>query len=108
MLARIAINILPCQASSAPCKHLFSACKDTAADRRSRLSSIKPEQLQVLKFALSAAVIPYLAASNQQDEELIYLSTYEVLHTEDIKETSESIDRDFSMDDDYYVFVDSS
>ncbi|KAG6805738.1 hypothetical protein H0H92_014195 [Tricholoma furcatifolium] len=50
-LARIALDILPCQASSVPCERLFSASKQTADDRRSRLGPKLFEHLQILKFA---------------------------------------------------------
>ncbi|KIL54921.1 hypothetical protein M378DRAFT_52073, partial [Amanita muscaria Koide BX008] len=50
-LARIAIDYLPSQASSVPCERLFSRCKETTVDRRSRLSNDKLEQLQILKSA---------------------------------------------------------
>ena len=103
MLAHIAIDVLPCQALSVPCECLFSACKETATDHCSRLSSKKFEQLQVLKFAWCAD-ISNLAASNQQDEEIVDLSTYEVLFAKDVEEAA--IDRNFCVDNDY-VFIES-
>src|SRR6266849_8798662 len=50
-LARIALDILPCQMASVPCKRLFSASKQTADLRRSSLSAKHFEELQIMKFA---------------------------------------------------------
>ena len=47
-LVRIALDVLPCRASSVPCERLFSASKRTAVDRRASLGA---EELQVMKFA---------------------------------------------------------
>ncbi|KZT31579.1 hATC-domain-containing protein, partial [Sistotremastrum suecicum HHB10207 ss-3] len=51
VLSRIALDVLPVQASSVPCERLFSAAKHIATDQRSRLGTDKFEQLQLLKFA---------------------------------------------------------
>jgi hypothetical protein len=50
-LARIALDILPCQASSVPCERLFSASKQTADLCRSSLGAKRFEELQIMKFA---------------------------------------------------------
>jgi hypothetical protein len=50
-LAKIALDVLPAQASSVPCEHLFSAGKEIAVVRRVQLGVDRFEQLQVLKFA---------------------------------------------------------
>src|SRR5713101_7521735 len=50
-LARIALDILPCQASSVPCERLFSASKQTADLCQSSLSAKRFEELQIMKFA---------------------------------------------------------
>lgn len=50
-LARIALDILPCQALSVPCERLFSASKQTADLRRSSLGARRFEELQIMKFA---------------------------------------------------------
>jgi hypothetical protein len=50
-LARMALDILPCQVSSVPCERLFSASKQTADLRRSALGSKRFEELQIMKFA---------------------------------------------------------
>lgn len=69
-LARIALDILPTPASSVPCERLFSAAKEIADDRRSRLGSKKFEELQVMKFAWHNN-IPNLAAWNSNEVEEI-------------------------------------
>ena len=48
---RIALDVLPCQASSVPCERLFSASKRTAVNRRASLGAKRFEELQVMKFA---------------------------------------------------------
>jgi hAT family C-terminal dimerisation region len=50
-LARIALDILPCQVSSVPCECLFSASKQTADLCRSSLGAKWFEELQIMKFA---------------------------------------------------------
>ncbi|KIL55752.1 hypothetical protein M378DRAFT_90389 [Amanita muscaria Koide BX008] len=67
-LSRIALDVLPVRASSVPCERLFSASKQTADDRRSRLGDAKFEELQVMKFAWRRN-IPNLAAWNSLDME---------------------------------------
>jgi hypothetical protein len=49
-LAQIALDILPCQASSVPCEHLFSASKQTANLHQSSLGSKHFGELQIMKF----------------------------------------------------------
>jgi hypothetical protein len=56
-LAWIALDILPCQASSVPCKRLFSASKQTADLRRSSLGAKHFEELQIMKFAWCRKII---------------------------------------------------
>lgn len=50
-LARIALDVLPAQASSVPCERLFSSSKQVADDRRARLGAKRFEELQLMKFA---------------------------------------------------------
>jgi hypothetical protein len=49
--AHIAIDILPCQASSVPCERLFLASKQTVDLCRSSLSAKHFKELQIMKFA---------------------------------------------------------
>lgn len=62
------MDVLPTPASSVPCERLFSAAKEIADDRRSRLGSKKFEELQVMKFAWRNN-IPNLAAWNSNEVE---------------------------------------
>jgi hypothetical protein len=47
---RIALDILPVQASSVPCERLFSSSKETCTAHCSQLSGQMLEALQFLKF----------------------------------------------------------
>ena len=51
MLAHIALDVLPSQASSVPCEWLFSGSKQIATDRRVRLGSTVSEQLVIMGSA---------------------------------------------------------
>ena len=83
--------MLPAQASSVPCERLFSAGKETAADRRSRLGAERFEQLQVMKFAWRNNMKDY-AAMNQDCEEEVDLSIYEDLLSQDHREANLDIE----------------
>jgi hypothetical protein len=69
-LARIALDILPSQASSVPCEHVFSGSKLTATDRRARLKAETFKQLQGLKRALRNQVINF-AELNSGEVEMV-------------------------------------
>jgi hypothetical protein len=58
-LSRIALDVLPAQASSIPCERLFSVGKEIANERRSRLGLKQFEQLQMLKFEWRGSVVDY-------------------------------------------------
>jgi len=47
---RVALDILPVQASAVACERVFSSSKETVTSRRSRLSPALMEVLQILKF----------------------------------------------------------
>jgi hypothetical protein len=49
LMFRVALDILPVQASAAPCERIFSSSKETCIVRRSLLSASLVEILQVLK-----------------------------------------------------------
>ncbi|KAG5649309.1 hypothetical protein H0H81_004694 [Sphagnurus paluster] len=50
LLFRVALDVLPVQASSVPCERVFSSSKETNTLRRSQLSPAMMEVLQMLKF----------------------------------------------------------
>ncbi|KIL56399.1 hypothetical protein M378DRAFT_188574 [Amanita muscaria Koide BX008] len=77
-LALIALDILPCQASSVPCERLFSASKQVATDRRARLGQQRYEEIQLMKFAWKEDVVD-LAAWNSVEVEEVRLQEYEDL-----------------------------
>ncbi|KAG6822175.1 hypothetical protein H0H92_014960, partial [Tricholoma furcatifolium] len=51
LLFRVAMDVLPVQASAVPCERVFSSSKETCSLRRSKLSSKHMEALQILKFS---------------------------------------------------------
>src|SRR5260370_3097762 len=75
MLARIALDIPPCQASSVPCEWLFSASKQTADDRRASLGTKQFEELQLMKFAWRSKITD-IASSNSDQVEVVDLGDY--------------------------------
>ena len=79
IMACIALDYLPSQASSVPCECLFSASKQTAVDHQAHLSSQKFEYLQVLKFVWYKD-IPDFTALNDEVEENIDLALFDDLH----------------------------
>lgn len=52
---RIALDVLPAQASAVPCERVFSSSKETDTNRRANLSPEKMEKLQILKFGFRGA-----------------------------------------------------
>jgi hypothetical protein len=69
-LARIALDILPCQASSVPCERLFSSSKQVATERRSRLGSDLFEQIVVMKSAWQGSIVDWATINSQMVEEV--------------------------------------
>ncbi|KAG6825110.1 hypothetical protein H0H92_004672 [Tricholoma furcatifolium] len=51
LLYRVELDVLPVQASSVPCERVFSSSKETDSLRRSQLSPLMMEMLQILKFS---------------------------------------------------------
>ncbi|KDQ06612.1 hypothetical protein BOTBODRAFT_121261, partial [Botryobasidium botryosum FD-172 SS1] len=51
ILYKIALDVLPIQASAVSCERIFSSSKETCTTRRNRLSPLMIEALQMLKFA---------------------------------------------------------
>jgi hypothetical protein len=102
-LARIALDILPCQASSVPCERLFSASKQTADLRRSSLGAKRFEELQLMKFAWRSKILDN-AEQNWARVEEVQLGEYsEFLEAE---ERSAEWDQQL-VDADEFVYYDS-
>ncbi|KAJ8489040.1 hypothetical protein ONZ45_g13718 [Pleurotus djamor] len=54
LIFKVAVDVMPMQASSVSCERVFSSAKETDTLRRSRLSSMTMEVLQFLKFTYRA------------------------------------------------------
>ena len=78
-LARIALDILPSQASSVPCERLFSGTKQVATDRRASLGPIIFEELTLLKSAWGPNVYDSAAWNAAQVEEVCLLDFEQML-----------------------------
>ncbi|KAG6809994.1 hypothetical protein H0H87_011389 [Tephrocybe sp. NHM501043] len=95
-LGRIALDVIPCQASSVACERLFSASKQTADDRRACLGATTFEQLQIMKFAWRGKITDFAAINSQHVEEVDVNQFKELL----------SEDHDFDGWDKDNLFVD--
>jgi len=66
---RLAMDIIPIQASSVPCERVFSSGKQTMAPRRSRISAQLMESLQILKFSIrKGGVLTFTEGMSWNDE----------------------------------------
>jgi hypothetical protein len=81
-LARIALDVLPVQASSVPCERLFSAGKEVADERCARLGAQRFEQLQMLKFEWRGTNMDYSAWNSSQVEDVRIDEYMEMLEAE--------------------------
>src|SRR5258708_32571051 len=99
MLARIALDILPCHASSVPCEWLFSASKQTADYRRASLGTKEFAELQLMKFAWRSKITD-VASSNSDQVEPVDLGEYCDMLEYDVREYEFKRDADkFVIDD---------
>ena len=69
-LCHIALDYLPCQASSVPCERLFSAGGEVATKRRAQLGAEQFEELQMMKFAWRNNIGDLAAWNSAQVEEI--------------------------------------
>ena len=100
-LARIALDVLPCQASSVPCERLFSASKQIAEDRRASLGAKRFEELQVMKFAWRRNVVDIAACNSRQIEEvnLEHLDEYaEMLDADELAAEFDKLEDEFVLE----------
>ena len=82
MLAHIALDVLPTQASSVPCKRLFSGTKQIAIDRCASLGPIVFEEIVIMKFAWGPDLYD-MAAWNELQVEDVDLFDFEGLLLDD-------------------------
>lgn len=66
----MALDILPCQASSVPCERLFSASKQVTTERWSRLGADRLEQLLVMKSAWQGTMVDWAAMNSRAVDEI--------------------------------------
>jgi hypothetical protein len=78
-LARIALDVLPAQASSVPCERLFSGSKQIATDRRACLGPIVFEELVIMKSAWGPDLYDMAAWNAAQMDEVISFDFQEML-----------------------------
>lgn len=69
-MRRIALDYLPCQASSVPCERLFSGGGEIATKRRAQLGANQFEELQVMKFAWRNNIEDWAAWNSAAVEEV--------------------------------------
>jgi hypothetical protein len=96
-LARIALDVLPSQASSVPCERLFSGTKQIAVDRRARLGSAVFEELVVLGSAWRSDLYDMAAWTGSQEEEVDFFNFGEMLANDAEMVPLEEEDNDFEM-----------
>ena len=82
-LARIALDVLPAQASSVPCERMFSGSKQIATDRRAQLGHIVFEELVIMKSAWGPDLYDMPAWNAAQIDEVDSFD-YEELLGEDV------------------------
>ena len=75
----IALDVLLSQASSVPCKQLFSGTKQIATDHRERLGAAIFEELVVMGSAWRSNIYDIAAWTGSQEEEVDFFNFEEML-----------------------------
>lgn len=83
-LARIALDVLPSQASSVACERIFSGSKQIATDRRSRLGQVIFEKLVIMKSAWGPDLCDMAAWNASQVEGINNTFDFEEMLAEDV------------------------
>lgn len=78
-LRRVAIDYLPCQASSVPCEHLLSTGGEIATKRCAQLGALYFKELQVMKFAWRNNIGDLAAWNSAQAEEVDEMKEFQDL-----------------------------
>ncbi|KAF8871100.1 hypothetical protein BD779DRAFT_1454530, partial [Infundibulicybe gibba] len=84
MIARIALDVLPAQASSVPCKRLFSGSKQDATNRRARLGTERFEEMQIMKSAWRGDITDIVRLNSDKVEEVFDYQDYVGLLSDDV------------------------
>ena len=87
MLACTAFDVLPLQASSVPCEHLFPGSKQVATDCRACLGPIIFEELVIMKLAWGPNLYD-MAAQNEAQIEEVNLFNFEELLVKDTESSA--------------------
>ena len=66
----MALDVLPCPASSVPCECLFSASKQVVTERRSCLGSDQVKQLLVMNSAWNGTLVDWATKNSDMVEEV--------------------------------------
>ena len=93
-LRRVALDFLPCQASSVPCERLFSGGGEIATKRRARLGADRFEELQMMKFTWRNNIGDLAAWNSAQVEEVDEMKEYEDFLIGDQEQCDWDLDED--------------
>ncbi|KAL1691529.1 hypothetical protein GGG16DRAFT_53319, partial [Schizophyllum commune] len=69
-LYRVALDVMPAQASAVPCERVFSSSKETDALRRANLSPKLMEHLQILKYIFRGDRLNFMSELLCTEQEL--------------------------------------